>query len=109
MEEARRMIISEAAKCTYCGFCEAVCPTARLGPHRGYGPRGRLAVAAHLASGGAASPEALASIYSCLTCRACTLKCPQGIDVAEVVKAARSLYVSGLARPRVSFTVKPRR
>ncbi len=82
----------------YCGFCEAVCPTLPYGPHRGYGPRGRVYIARLVLGEKMATREALASIYSCLTCRACTLKCVVGIEVAELMKALRFLYLSGYIR-----------
>ncbi len=90
----RSRLLEEAGKCAYCGFCEAVCPTLPYGRHRGYGPRGRVLLTAHLARGGKASPEVLSSIYTCLTCAACTLKCPAGIDIPALVRAARSLLVA---------------
>ncbi|WP_236698145.1 (Fe-S)-binding protein [Pyrodictium occultum] len=95
LEKLREAARQEAEMCLYCGFCEAVCPTLSHGPHRGYGPRGRLAVAARLLAGGRASGEALASIYSCLLCRACTLRCPVSIDVADIMRVVRVLYSSG--------------
>ncbi len=101
MDEAQ-WILREAEKCLYCGFCEAVCPTLPLGPHRGYGPRGRVSIAAEAVTRGELGPEALASIYTCLTCGACTVKCPSAIPVADMVKAVRRLYASGRLRaPRV--------
>ncbi len=90
-EQAHR----EAAKCMYCGFCEAVCPTLYHGPHRGYGPRGRLLVAKTLLETKNPTPEALASIYSCLACRACTVKCVVGIEVGVVMHTLRYLYSKG--------------
>ncbi len=88
----------EASRCAYCGFCESVCPTSSIGFHRGYGPRGRLFIASILASGGQPSEEALASIFSCLSCRACIRKCPASIDVPLIVREIRALYNKGVFR-----------
>lgn len=97
VEEARRLILGEASKCMFCGFCEPVCPTLPLGPHRGYGPRGRVNIALGLAKGTYRfTEEAIRSLYSCLLCEACHLKCPASLDIVGVVRAARVLYSSSL-------------
>ncbi len=82
----------ETSKCMFCGFCEALCPTVRFGSHRGYGPRGRINIVLYLSEEGKYTHEALNSLYSCLLCAACTLKCPANIDIPEVIRVARSLY-----------------
>ncbi|GAB6148256.1 4Fe-4S dicluster domain-containing protein [Stetteria hydrogenophila] len=89
----------EASRCMYCGLCEPSCPTLPLGPHRGYGPRGRVYLALAAVEEGRLTVEGLASIYSCLLCAACTLACPAGVDVPGVVRAVRSLARTGLAAP----------
>ena len=93
----RTYILSEASRCMFCGFCEALCPTLPLGPHRGYGPRGRVNIALGLARGNFKfSREAINSLYSCLLCEACHLKCPASLDIVGVIRAARALYSSSL-------------
>lgn len=101
MPWSRARILEEAEKCAYCGFCEAACPTLPYGRHRGYGPRGRVALSGHLAAGGQASSEVLVSLYTCLTCAACTLKCPAGIDIPSLVRAARSLVAAAPHKKRI--------
>ena len=91
LEGLREWIEREAGRCIYCGFCEPVCPT-RIFGHRGYGPRGRVNLALMVARGEAtASREVVESLYTCLLCRACHLKCPTRIDIAGVVRGARAL------------------
>ncbi|MET1101056.1 MAG: (Fe-S)-binding protein [Pyrodictiaceae archaeon] len=108
--EEAKILLREAERCLYCGFCEAVCPTLEHGLHRGYGPRGRLSVIVYMTSAGKVTPEAVASLYSCLTCGACTVKCPLSINVAKLVKTARSLYVSGFFREKaLEAPIAPRR
>ncbi len=91
MEGLRAFILEEAGRCIYCGFCEAVCPTLPLGPHRGYGPRGRVNLALQLAKGSQPSRATVESLYTCLLCAACHTKCPAQINIAGVVRAARVL------------------
>ncbi|MCE4600383.1 MAG: (Fe-S)-binding protein [Desulfurococcales archaeon] len=95
--DPREYILAEAGKCMFCGFCEALCPTLPLGPHRGYGPRGRVNLALAIARGEAGyTGEAINSLYTCLLCEACHLKCPASLDIVGVVRAARALYSRGL-------------
>lgn len=100
----RPRMLEEAGKCAYCGFCEAVCPTLPHGRHRGYGPRGRVLLSAHLASGGKASQEVLSSIYTCLTCAACTLKCPAGIDIPGLIRQARAILAANGGMRRQNYS-----
>ncbi len=95
LEAGLQRILKETNSCLYCGFCEAVCPTLPFGPHRGYGPRGRVYIMNEIARTRRAGGEALASVFSCLTCGACTQKCPVDINVADLVKDARALVLSG--------------
>ncbi|HIQ23526.1 MAG TPA: (Fe-S)-binding protein [Pyrodictium delaneyi] len=109
MASLREAALLEAQRCLYCGFCEAVCPTLLYGAHRGYGPRGRVSIALQLLAGKApVSEEALASIYSCLMCRACTTKCPVSVNVAEIVRIIRILHNRGelLAKSPVRIAVR---
>ena len=90
----RRYVEFEASKCIYCGFCEPVCPTLPEGPHRGYGPRGRVYLSLILAKTGSASREALDSLYSCLLCYACHEACPAEVDIVGIVRTARRLVAA---------------
>jgi len=107
VEELARAVSEAASRCLGCGFCEPACPVLRHGPHRGYGPRGRVAAAAAIASG-RVTREALAAVYSCLLCRACVASCPVGLDVAWLSRAARSLALRGPGGRVPGFEVEAR-
>ncbi|MET1127863.1 MAG: (Fe-S)-binding protein [Thermoproteota archaeon] len=104
---------AETSKCAYCGFCEPLCPTLSFGPHRGYGPRGRVNVVRYALEEGLLTKEALSSLYSCILCAACVKGCPAGIDIPGVVRAARSLahtgFLKGMERFRVEISYVERR
>jgi len=79
IDEIPKLILKDAEKCFSCGFCESVCPTIAFGPHRGYGPRGRVIILRTWLRGESEiTEEGLASIYSCLLCNACSIVCPPG-------------------------------
>jgi len=82
--------LQETEKCMYCGFCEAVCPTIVHGPHRGYGPRGRIQLIKTLLTKGNPSKAIIDSIYTCTLCAACTEKCPAKISIVNLVVYARA-------------------
>jgi len=89
-------LLREAQRCLYCGFCEPSCPTLRHGPHRGYGPRGRVTLIRLLLEGRLeATPGMVESLYTCLLCRRCEQSCPSGVPVAALVRGARSLAAQG--------------
>ena len=94
-----RLIEEEASRCLYCGFCEALCPTRPLGLHRGYGPRGRVNIALMIARGEVGFSQAtVESLYTCLLCGACELKCPAKIRIVDVIRAGRALYADRAGR-----------
>ncbi len=91
----REWAAREAAKCMYCGFCEAACPTLEHGPHRAYGPRGRVYLSRMALETGRLGGEGAAGVYTCLLCAACVPRCPAGIDIPGLVRAVRSLVSAG--------------
>ena len=93
-DDVRSRIIEEASKCSYCGFCEQSCPTLPLGPHRGYGPRGRVYLALLFRKKVLTETrEFRKSVFTCLLCAACTLNCPAGIDVPNLVRLVRHVLL----------------
>lgn len=85
------------AACYQCGKCSAGCPMAvetTLRPHDVM----RLA--------GQERPERLfadASLFLCLTCEACSARCPNGCDPARVIDALREQAAARSPRPIAAF------
>jgi len=90
MEELRREILSDVLKCSFCGFCEWVCPTLKVRKDRAYGPRGRVNTIIILLKDGMRSRKGINGIFSCALCRACNAQCPAGIDIKENIRKFRS-------------------
>ena len=90
-EEALRM----ANMCTWCGFCESVCPTYIITGEKTMGPRGRTWLTRAFLRGELNGIDQLfvKSIYSCITCKACITACPAGIDVPMLMSHIRDTLV----------------
>ena len=81
--------------CVDCGFCESVCPSARIG----FSPRQRIyalrAIAALEQAGETARAEEWKSVFRdlglslCATDGLCSTRCPLGIDVANFMRRLR--------------------
>ena len=86
---------SDLSMCYQCGVCSASCPTvARME----YGPRRII----HMIRLGMADTVLRSrDPWLCVSCYSCTARCPQGIEIADVMAALRSLAIeAGLAKDK---------
>jgi heterodisulfide reductase subunit C len=85
----------DLAHCFQCGVCSGSCPTmARMT----YGPR-KIMHMIHL--GLADRVLRSQDIWYCVSCFSCAARCPQGIEIADVMSALRNMAVAkGLARDK---------
>ena len=79
--------------CLQCGTCTSVCPWNQVGS---YSPRGILRRLA-LETGSEETVDKAA--WRCVTCNACAVSCPRGIDITEVIRSLRGLNVSSERLP----------
>ncbi len=85
---------NEIMACIMCGFCRLGCPTYAERMVESVNARGRVILAYDLMTGKVPPSEELASrFYACTTCLNCRSTCPAGIQVAEIVEAARRRLV----------------
>ena len=85
----------DLAYCFQCGVCSGSCPTM---DRMEYGPRRIM----HMVRLGMVE-KVLRShdIWFCVSCYSCTARCPQGIEIADLMAALRSLAMAkGLAKDR---------
>lgn len=94
-DEVRKMPGGEKlASCIQCGICSGSCTTAVAGE---FNPR-QVIELIHLGLGNRALSTP--SIWTCVFCRTCTVRCPQGIDISELMSSLRIMAVSRGAVPR---------
>jgi Fe-S oxidoreductase len=81
--------------CLQCGTCTSVCPWNQV---FSYSPR-RILRQLTLETGTAQSVDQ--AVWSCVTCNACGVNCPRGIELIDVIQAVRNLNVKGGRVPEV--------
>lgn len=81
--------------CYQCGVCSGSCPTV---DRMTYGPRRIM----HMISLGMAERVLRSEdIWYCVSCYSCAARCPQGIEIADVMATLRSMAIAkGLAKDR---------
>ena len=78
--------------CMRCAYCLPTCPTYLSLETERASPRGRIALIRALAEGRLAPSTNLADqVYQCLGCELCTLKCPGGVNIAEILREAKRI------------------
>lgn len=89
VEEIDRIVESRLASlnlCYQCAKCSGICP---LSPISAFRPR-KLVIESQL------RPETVyqsETLWQCTTCRACVTRCPEGVDIPEIVASLRSKMI----------------
>lgn len=86
-------------KCVHCGFCLATCPTYQLRGDELDSPRGRIYLIKQVLEGIAPSEKTLLHLDRCLTCRACEVTCPSGVEYGRLADIGRGLVEERVPRP----------
>jgi Fe-S oxidoreductase len=90
-------VIAEASEifmsCLQCGTCTSVCP---WNPVMSYSPR-RILRQLALETGSEQSIDQ--AVWNCVTCNACGVTCPRGIEIIDVIKAVRGINVGAGKTP----------
>ncbi len=92
----------EILACIQCGFCRLGCPIFAETALESRNARGHVILAYNLMTGLIEpSQELAASFYECTTCLNCKATCPAGVEVVEIVGAARQRLVEAGYLPDV--------
>ena len=100
MDELAKSGGSSLYLCYQCGMCTATCPWTEV---RGESLRKMLRLA-QLGLGGLEGDF----LWLCTTCRACVARCPRGVDIPNVIRAAREFVTAAGAEPDALKTVRGR-
>ena len=101
-------IADEFDQCIKCGLCLATCPVGIELFLEKYTPRGKIQLAKRYAAGKLEISEHFRDIFAkCLLCGACSVTCPSGVELQEVLVGMREEIVKkrGL-HPKVAPVVK---
>ncbi len=84
MSLERQVKETKAYNCVECGICTASCPVSRVNPN--FSPR---LMVERLLLGPPGEILEDAELWSCLTCRTCSVRCPSQVDYNEFTRGAR--------------------
>ncbi len=91
-------------RCSRCGFCQAVCPVYGATLRPALNARGKMLLLKEVLEGRLPlDQELVESLFQCTTCASCANSCPSGVEVPEIIKAARRDMV-GLGTCHPAFT-----
>jgi glycolate oxidase len=95
-------IDTEIMACMMCGFCRAGCPVYKETTTEAKNARGRVILAYNLLTGKIPpSKEMAEKFYTCTMCLNCKAACLAGVQVAEIVEAARKRLVKEGLLPEI--------
>jgi heterodisulfide reductase subunit D len=78
--------------CMRCAYCLPTCPTYLSLETERASPRGRIALIRALVEGRLAPSTNLANqLYQCLGCELCALKCPGGLNAADILAEVKKI------------------
>ena len=87
-------IADEFDQCIKCGLCLATCPIGKELFLEKYTPRGKIQLAKRYASGDLEISEHYRDIFAkCLLCGACSVTCPSGVKLTDVLVGMREEIV----------------
>lgn len=94
--------------CSKCGLCQAVCPIYKITGNDCTVSRGQFIMLRGLIKGDLKPSKTLNRYLDlCLKCNACTKFCPAGIDVVDIITAAKAEFFKKNVKEKfVSFLLK---
>jgi glycolate oxidase iron-sulfur subunit len=95
-------------QCVSCGLCLSSCPTFSITKLEQHGPRGRIHGMRLVQAGDVdvLDPDYVASMETCVQCRACEDVCPSDVDFGALMERARSDIETARTHRRVRPPVR---
>lgn len=94
-------ILAEVYNCIKCGICLTPCPVYKQKLIEATSPRGKIQLVRNILEGKLEPSENFMRIlFTCLLCETCTVNCPSGLKIDQVLKAMRREIVSKYGLPK---------
>ncbi len=84
----------QVQRCARCGFCQAHCPVFGATGRPALNARGKMLILKEVLAGEIElNQDLIESLFQCTTCASCETNCPSGVNVPDIIKAARKEMV----------------
>jgi|YelNatPaOPRAMG01_1025707.scaffolds.fasta_scaffold31467_2 glycolate oxidase iron-sulfur subunit len=94
-------ILEEVYNCIKCGLCLTPCPVYKQKLIEATSPRGKIQLVRNILEGKLEPSENFMRIlFTCLLCETCTVNCPSGLKIDQVLKAMRREIVKKYGLPK---------
>ncbi len=91
-----RQLYDAILRCNRCGFCQAACPIFKATRRSALNARGKMILLQDmLEERQETCDELVETIFQCTLCGGCASQCPTGVNVPEILKAARKDMAEG--------------
>jgi Fe-S oxidoreductase len=81
---------NQLLSCSRCGFCQASCPVYKQTLRPALNARGKMLLLKEVMDGDLSlNGDIIETIFQCTTCAGCSISCPAGVNVPEIIKQAR--------------------
>ncbi len=100
--------VEEVIRCMKCGSCRETCPVFLITQDESQVARGKIRLIKAVIDGQLELTDRFQEkIYNCLNCNACVITCPSGVEVDDLITAAREGMVNaGKPLPEAQSRVK---
>jgi Fe-S oxidoreductase len=80
----------QVLRCSSCGFCRAACPVFGATLRSAFNARGKMLLLKEVMDKKIdLNDELIETLFQCTTCANCSINCPSGVEVPEIIKQAR--------------------
>ncbi len=95
------LILEDVYNCIKCGICLTPCPVYKQKLVEAASPRGKVQLVRNILEGKLEPTENFRRIlFTCLLCETCTVNCPSGLKIDQVLKAMRWEIVRKYGLPK---------